>query len=126
MTENVERTEVIDLMSETREITEVINEIQGGTKQIHGAVGREAKVMNHLRRKTEGRVMRGLAETEEETEVAELKTEMIENMLKIVVTMTKLIGTGVSGMRKREGRRTGRKEKKQKSSRRGEGRRKED
>merc|ERR1719443_1935943 len=37
MTENVERTEVIDLMSETREITEVINEIQGGTKQIHGA-----------------------------------------------------------------------------------------
>lgn len=122
MTENVERTEVIDLMSETREITEVINEIQGGTKQIHGAVGREAKVMNHLRRKTEGRVMRGLAETE----VAELKTEMIENMLKIVVTMTKLIGTGVSGMRKREGRRTGRKEKKQKSSRRGEGRRKED
>merc|ERR1719438_684473 len=61
MTENVERTEVIDLM---REITEVINEIQGGTKQIHGAVGREAKVMNHLRRKTEGRVMRGLAETE--------------------------------------------------------------
>ena len=64
MTENVERTEVIDLMSETREITEVINEIQGGTKQIHGAVGREAKVMNHLRRKTEGRVMQGLAETE--------------------------------------------------------------
>ena len=50
MTENVERTEVIDLMSETREITEVINEIQGGTKQIHGAVGRDLEEQACIKR----------------------------------------------------------------------------
>ena len=59
MTENVERTEVIDLMSETREITEVINEIQGGTKQIHGAVGREAKVMNRNRSRRGRKMVEG-------------------------------------------------------------------
>ena len=98
----------------------------GGNNQIHGAVGREVRAMNLRQRRIEETVMLAPAGTGGETEVEEWRIEMIESLLKTDEIVIELTEKGENGTRKRGGKRRGKEEKKPRSLRREEGRRKED
>ena len=127
MIETGEKTRVIIVHMIVRAAAVIRETPAGGTKQIHGAVGREVRAMNLHLRKIEERVMLGLAAgIEEGREVEEWRIEMIANMLKTDEIMIELTEREENGMRKRGGKRKGKEEKKPRSLRKEEGRRKED
>ena len=127
MIETGEKTRVIIVLMIVRAAAVIRETPAGGTKQIHGAVGREVRAMNLRLRKIEERVMLGLAAgIEEGIEVEEWRIEMIANMLKTDEIMIELTEREENGMRKRGGKRKGKEEKKPRSLRKEEGRRKED